>query len=351
MYLRQDHPPSVSASEIAVWKQCRQKWYWQYFLRVEPAVAHTKLAQGTMAHAGIAAALEGKSVDKAVADSAFDLKRGMTFSIDGEGLDMQEANDEIDTVSACVKKWDRESNLRERKLVESEVKWDVPVRDGKRFMKGVTWNGRMDALLNIGGYGLEPWGLEAKYVGQFRSEESVELSSQLAMYLLFMREGSNRNYTGILGRSPKLIYLQILNKQPGIPSVNKTGGISRSQINTDWDTYRETVVANGYNPEDYADVREKLANKRFWTEQVVTRSDARLAEERSALYDVSVEIMAKRKRVYMCDSPFLCKSCQFRDLCLETVRGRDPLNLVESGAYVSREKPVEDAEATADEPT
>ena len=183
--------------------------------------------------------------------------------------------------------------------------------------------------------------MDNEFIGSFRTEESVELSSQLAMYLLFMREH-------VAVTQPKLIYLQILNKVPGIPNVNKTGGISRSAINTDWDTYKDTVVANGYNPEDYADVREKLTNKRFWTEQVVTRADARLAEERSALYDVSVEIMAKRKRIYMCDSPFLCKSCQFRDLCLETVRGRDPLELIESGAYVSRDKPTEDAEVEAD---
>src|SRR6266566_9395498 len=102
MYLKNEHPPSVSASEIAVWKQCRQKWYWQYFLRLEPSVTHTKPAQGTMAHAGIAAALEGRSVDKAVADSAFDLKRTMALSIDGEDLGVEEANAEIDTVSACV---------------------------------------------------------------------------------------------------------------------------------------------------------------------------------------------------------------------------------------------------------
>jgi hypothetical protein len=341
MYLKQEHPPSVSASEIAVWKQCRQKWYWQYFLRVEPSVTHTKLAQGTMAHAGIAAALGGANVEQAVAKSAFDLDRDIPIEIDGELVGgMGTANDEIASVSSCVEKWDRESNLRERKLISSEVKWEVPARDGKRQMPGVTWNGRMDALLTIGGYGDEPWGLEAKFVGQFRSEESVELSSQLAMYLLFMREQT---------ANPKLIYLQILNKVPAVPNVNKTGGISRSPINTDWDTYRAAIVANGYYPEDYADIRERLSGKRFWTEQVVTRPEARLAEERSALYDVSVEIMAKRKRVYMCDSPFLCKSCQFRDLCLETVRGRDPLELIESGAYVSRDKPNEDAEVATDE--
>lgn len=340
MYLKQEHPPSVSASEIAVWKQCRQKWYWQYLLRLEPSVTHTKLAQGTMAHAGIAAALAGTSIGEAVAESAIDLKRFFPISVDGEDFGDYGAG-EIDTVASCVEKWDRESNLRERKLVSSELKWEVPARDGRRSMPGVTWNGRMDGILHIGGYGTELWGLETKYVGQFRSEQSVELSSQLAMYLLFMREQYSDD--------PKLIYLQILNKVPAIPSVNKTGGMSRSPINTDWETYRKAIVANGYEPQDYLDIQEKLSTKRFWKEQVVTRPPARLAEERSALYDVSVEIMAKRKRVYMCDSPFLCTSCQFRDLCLETVRGRDPINLVESGAYVPRDRPSEDAEAATDE--
>lgn len=294
-----------------------------------------------MAHAGIAAALAGTDIGAAVDATSRELARGVSISVDGENIDVY---DEVDTVTKCVEKWNRESSICDRKLIAFEVKWEVPARDGKRSMQGVTWNGRMDALLNIGGYGSERWGLEAKYVGQFRTEESVELSSQLAMYLLFMREQQAGMFP-----SPKLIYLQILNKVPAAPNVNKTGGISRSPINTDWDTYRETVVANGYDPENYADMREKLSTKRFWTEQVVTRSENRLAEERSALYDVSVEIMAKRKRIYMCDSPFLCKSCQFRDLCLETVRGRAPEMLVLSGAYVSRDRPSEDAEAVLEE--
>ena len=298
-----------------------------------------------MAHAGIAAALAGDLVHSAVANSAAEMGRMFSFHIGADDFAemKQESEDEIMTITNCVEKWNRESNIRERQLVSSEVKWEVPVRDGYRRAEGVTWNGRMDAIIKIGGYGEEKWGLEAKYVGQYRSEESVELSSQLAMYLLFMREAF------VNTPNPKLIYLQILNKMPGIPNVNKTGGISRSPINTDWDTYKQAIVANGYNPEDYADVREKLSTKRFWSEQVVTRPAERLAEERAALYDVTVEIMAKRKRVYMCDSPFLCKSCQFRDLCLETVRGHDPQNLIESGAYVSRDKPNDEAEAEVSE--
>ena len=59
--------------------------------------------------------------------------------------------------------------------------------------------------------------------------------------------------------------------------------------------------------------------------------------------------MASRKRIYMCDSPLLCSSCQFKELCLESVRGRDPQNLVEAGAFVSRDKPLEEAELEAAE--
>lgn len=336
MYLKHEHPPSVSASEIAVWKQCKQKWYWQYFLRLEPSVTHTKLAQGTMAHAGIAAALAGKNVHAAVQQSACDLQRDLQFTYEGVGLDIESADAEVDTVSACVNKWHDESDpLKQRELIWSEMAWEQPIVDGKRKLIGVTWNGRMDATINFMD---TSWGFEAKYVGQFRSEESVELSSQLAMYLCYMQT---------IGVS-KLLYLQILNKMPAIPNVNKTGGISRSQINTDWDTYRDTVLANGYSPADYEDMCEKLIGKTFWREQVVTRSPERLAEDRAALYDVSIELLAKRKRIYMCDSPFLCKSCQFRDLCLETVRGRDPQNLVESEAFISRDKPQDDAEVTAD---
>lgn len=341
MYLKQDHPPSVSASEIAVWKQCRQKWYWQYYLRIQPARTHTKLAQGTMAHAGIAAALRGTPISSAVEASAIEQKRGAILELDGEEFGPEGSQEEIEHVSECVRKWDRESNLRERELVASELEWEAPVLDGRRRLTGVNWTGRMDALINIGGYGTESWGLEAKFVGRFRTEESIELSSQLALYLLHMQQ--------VLGIAhPKLLYVQILNKAPAIPVVNKSGGISRSPISTDWDTYRDTVMAHGYDPEDYADMREKLSGKRFWSEQVVTRSTERLAVERGALYDVTADIMAKRKRIYMCDSPFLCSSCQFRDLCLENVRGRDPMELIETGAYVSRDKPLDDAEVTTD---
>jgi len=347
MYIKHEHIPTISASEIAVWKQCKQKWYWQYFMRVEPSVTHTKLAQGTMAHAGIAAALAGDNVRAAVAKSAAELSRTVALSIGEEDLDsaslLAEAEAEIDLVAGCVKKWDHESSYRQsgRKLIDSEAAWTMPIRDGSRnSMPDVTWNGRIDAFIAVPFSPNSVWGLEAKFVGQFRTPESVELSSQLAMYLMYMQHRGIEN--------PKLLYLQILNRLPAIPNVNKTGGISRSAITTDWETYKAAVVANGYDPEDYADMREKLAPRRFWTEQVISRPVERLIEDRASLYDCSIELMAKRKRIYMCDSPFLCKSCQFRDLCLETVRGRDPQNLIDAGAYVPRDKPQDDAEVEAD---
>jgi hypothetical protein len=333
MFIKHEHLPSISASEIAVWKQCKQKWYWQYFLRLQPAVTHTKLAQGTMAHAGIEAALWRRNVIDAVDKSSIEQQRSLSLSLGDQPI--EDTAEEVETVAACVMKWADESlELSGLRPIGTEIKWELPLRDGRRKMTGVTWNGRMDAVLTNG------WGLEAKFVGRFRSEESIDLSSQLAMYLLYL---DNRDV------QPGLLYLQILNKMPSTPSVNKTGGISRSQISTDWPTYRNAVLDNGYDPEDYVDMREKLAGKTFWREQIITRPTERLTEDRAALYDVSVDLMAKHKRIYMCDSPFLCSSCQFKELCLESVRGRDPQNLVESGAFVSRDKPSEEAEPEAAE--
>ena len=329
MFLKHEHLPTISASEIAVWKQCRQKWYWQYCLRLQPAVTHTKLAQGTMAHAGIEAALKRDNVWIAVRKSSVQQRRSLNLSLGDQVF--EEELEEVNAVAACVSKWAVESlELSGINAHSTEVTWEQPLRDGKRKMTGVTWNGRMDAILSSG------WGLEAKYVGRFRSQESIDLSSQLAMYLLYLGAAQ--------AGTPQLLYLQILNKMPAVPSVNKSGGMSRSQISTDWKTYREAVEDNGYDAADYLDMQEKLAGKVFWREQVITRPAERLAEDRAALYDVSVDLMAKNKRIYMCDSPFLCTSCQFKELCLESVRGRDPQNLVESGAFVSRDKPSEEAE-------
>ena len=222
MFLRHEHAPTISASEIAVWKQCRQKWYWQYYLRLQPAVTHTKLAQGTMAHAGIEAALKRESIMQAVVKSSAEQQRALALSLGDQPI--SDSIDEAGLVFDCVSKWANESlELSGVKALVTETKWELPLRDGKRKMTGVTWNGRMDALLDNG------WGLEAKFVGRFRSEESIDLSSQLAMYLLVLGEGTPQ---------PQLMYVQILNKMPAIPSVNKTGGISRSQINTD----RKSVV-------------------------------------------------------------------------------------------------------------
>ena len=319
MILKEAHSPTVSASEITTWKTCRQKWYWSYVRKIEPRQLVAPVRVGILGHIGIAEWLQGRSPRVAIEEH---VRRNADGRFAEETVDMEA---EAELAASVVERF--VATQAPRRLLHSEMDFTVPIaRMHKR-----SYQGFVDALTEDENG--DVWIEEFKFVKAFRAEEEVELSTQLGIYHLAMLQlGYN-----VLG----IRFHQILQKLPSKPSLNKNGSMSRQDILCTWEDYEHALIEAGLPPEHYFDdMFPKLGGKAFSKTFTLIRSREHVLKMRDELLAVSRDIFNPQKHIYMCDSTLTCRQCSFRDLCLETLRGRDPESLIES-AYQPRTRRVE----------
>ena len=116
------------------------------------------------------------------------------------------------------------------------------------------------------------------------------------------------------------IIYQIKSSIPKKPSLNKNGTMSRSEISSDWDTYRSALIDANLEPSDYLDMREKLSEKQFQKpiktyrtpETVIAfwENAVQLVREIQVFDERSTQTIAPRSF-----NQFNCPSCGMKALC------------------------------------
>lgn len=301
---------SISFTEIADWKTCRQRWAWKYQEGLKPIRYSEKIRIGTIAHALMEAYLKG--------DDALRRLREVKAEITPEGAFAEEI-DEIDRIGDLAKEVvDNYAFKNPLYAAGSEIPFAIKIPHTVTTLKGV-----IDAFTEAPGSNAL-WLTEFKFPQRFRAEEDLELSTQLLTYLWMGRQ-LGYNLAGVR-------YIQILPRIPEVPDQNKNGTTSRREIYTDWETYSRTVRERGEDPENYREeMVPKLEGKEFWKEFRLYRTPAQVDHYIQQLQHVARDIGAKRKRIYPCENAIHCGGCAYRNLCLEVARGKDPRPLIESG--------------------
>lgn len=166
------------------------------------------------------------------------------------------------------------------------------------------------------------WLIDFKVRKVIQAEGSLEFDYQLPAYVAALRQ------MGVTIRGAA--HLQIRAAVPGQPELLKaakdgTRKMSRAQIATDWPTYRETLLANELNPDDYLDVKAKL--KPFDVFSTIYRADEELFGVWEELNVTRIEIdqwhanpkrFAPRRLHTM-----QCRGCHYQEICLAELRGHD----------------------------
>lgn len=128
---------------------------------------------------------------------------------------------------------------------------------------------------------------------------------------------------------------QIKSSAPAVPKLNKNGTMSRSRVATDWATYRDELIRNGLDPEDYRGEMEPKLDVQFERQDIVVRSPEvasrtweeivlPAAREIGALYTGEVP----GPEMYRHMGPYNCKGCWARDYCNAELHGEDPNHLL-----------------------
>lgn len=312
MILSAIHRPEVSFSEILTWKTCRMRWFWSYHLNLAPITAKRPLSVGRMGHVGLAAYLQGEDWNAAIDKEAEEAIKHM-FQEDAEQLLQWR-----DTSKQLVTRYAQHYVNDRFKVLHVEVPFELKPRG----LRNNRWIGYIDTILQDESG--DNWLVEHKFPEQqFRSEEDMDLSTQIGMYQYI----ADRLGIKVIGT----IYNQILAKLPATPKINMNGSISRSEIYCDWETYADFVVANGGMSTDYiADMFPKLAGKEFFRRHFIYRPKTQVALYREELEAVTWSLIAKRKHIFMSDNAINCRGCSYKELCMEKARGRDPQNMIDS---------------------
>jgi len=305
----------VSYSEMQAWKTCRQKWYWSYGLQLEPSDIKMPLLFGQVAHAALDTFHRGenweKQIERALEQITVEMDARLT------GLCGEEKNSivspmlaELADIYGAVKRVvDYETALNIRVIPEHRFEVDL-LPDVKLigYIDGIIDKGPTVSLV------------EYKFVKRFYQEKSWDIASQVPIYEWAMeQEGRKVEYTSII---------EVLRDGPKEPEILKNGTVSRRAINTDWLTYKRAVIENGENPNNYEDMKEKLADRVFLKDTPIIRNSKSRALFVEQLKGVAREIVSEGHAIYMNDNLLTCSWCPFYELCMETGRGRDYTNLV-----------------------
>jgi hypothetical protein len=293
----------TSWSEISTWSACRMRWYFAYHRNLRPRRTATHITVGSLAHVGLAALHSGRPWPAAILaeaeaqmDNLFDEQRDELA--DAAGL----ASRLVDRYARTI--WRPDWTVL-----------DVEKRFGVRIPRtGVVLLGYMDAVIQ------EPdgsvWLAEFKFPkSRFRSPDDLELDGQIGAY----QWAARRLGYNVVGTK----FIQVLAKDPTTPKMNKDGSLSRAAITCDWDTYAACVQAAGLNPLDYLDMRAKLSGVQLQVETLLYRPDREIERFGRDLQQRVLEMRRKTKRIYRNENVFNCGMCQFREPCVEVMKGGD----------------------------
>jgi len=259
---------------------------------------------GRLGHIGLAAQLKGEPYAKAIHDFVEnDIAERDLFD-----EEIEEYREMKDLATALVARYlGRWGDTWEPLTVED--RFEIPIRGLKAKLRGY-----LDAIVKDENDRI--WLVERKFPqNQFRTEEDILLDGQLGVY----------QYAAIkLGYEVcGIIYDQILAKLPKEPKINKDGTISKARVRTDWETYKAKVIEQGLDPKDYIDMKPKLEDFEFFKRYQIYRPEGEIKAFARDMERRIWDMRRKKKHIYMAENSIMCGMCDYKELCVEQLKGGD----------------------------
>lgn len=335
----------LSTTERQEFKECRRRWDYSSLSRqsIEPNRPAIALWFGT----GIHYALEmyyKAHIDET--DEDFDivapwaywyqselkrLEESQTVLWDEQKAELEEMYKLGSSMLQNYAEWsvvaDTKIETGFKRVLYTEREFAVPIPNSAgepyRFIdgKGQEWEcwlvGRLDMVVED--FDGRIWVLDHKTSKDRLDEEILILDDQMTMYLWAAQQ--------ILHKPIEGCYYNVLRKKlPVVPEVLKSGkGLSKSKmIDTTYDVYLQAILDNGFDPADYEDILDHLANKKtgFFERVKVRRNQHEIAMAGRMLLLEAIDML---------NDPFIypnptrdCKwKCDYKDLCLALNRNDD----------------------------
>lgn len=330
---------TISYSRIQKYRDCRYAYDLYYRQGLRPRVQSRAPQLGTMVHAGLEHAIKGayRGAPDYIACATEGVLASFSESVAAGGQlgasDLEQL-EEIKTTALGLAtraveylqldQWETLCLPDGTPLIETEISADIP--GVGKFIAFVDWVARDKRDGNI-------WLIDHKVRKAFLNEEQEETGTQFAIYLHILRS---------MGIDVKgSLTFQIKAKLPAVPELTKKGTMSKAKISTDWETYRNALLAARLNVYDYLDMQEKLADVEFFRLTKMFRGEHEIetvwSEAVATAHEMARTDLAMTRNLR---SSFSCAQCSYRDYCLTELRGGDT-NFLRQVRYRHKDEPAQ----------
>lgn len=341
----------VSVSQLQSFMSCPKKWEYGYVEGLTPRVERDYLSVGKLCHKGMQESMRykwehegepGYCREKALGAAYIAMTVEHRKYVESHMFleeEMYDVNQILADAEAVFEQafWefgiDRYDVLTVRKngvdTPALELHFCIPCSGSKGL------HGYIDAILKDKHTGFT-WCTDYKFRKSLSPDTEEETNIQNAVYTKACAMlGINISGT---------MTWQHVNTPASTPAILKDGKVSRAKIKTTWAKYRDFLLANGKDPEDY---REEMEPKLADIEWYRATYEYRNVETVQRMWDECIVPTAKAvKKAWKGGNPrFLypwnCKMCQFRSLCQGELRGYDP-EFIRISEYIERSYTVGD---------
>lgn len=296
----------ITYSQIAAYLKCKKAWKYAYLDNLAPRVDRPALQLGTLVHTYLEAALKDESPRAAVQNKTEKYFKTRQFFDNELSLYM-----DLEHKANLIGERAYENLIKDYKVLSSEL---VEYQFTHNISDRIVLVGKVDAVVRHKRTNTN-WILDHKVRGTFQSQENEELNLQNAVYqAVLMKQGIET--VGSIGH-------QIFNDLPKIPKLNKDGTMSRAACKTDWQTYERSLLECNLNPNDYIEMKSKLDENIFFNYLLAYRNQTELENIWEEIVLPTIDSIAHDVDFTRSLSVWNCQTCQFKELCLESLRGID----------------------------
>ena len=335
----------VSVSQLQTFLSCRKKWAYGYIENLMPRVEREYLSIGKLCHKGMQTAMRAKW-EWPSNDWGWWREQGIkaikeewqSYLIETDFLDEELPEVDqllVDAISVFSQafgefepwKYNVYTLKKNGSLIPAlELHFVVPCQPTKGL------HGYIDAILEDKDTGFL-WCTDYKFRKSLSPDEEEAFNIQNAVYThACMKMGIP--VTGTMT-------WQHLNTPAADPQILKNGSISRAKIKTTWEHYKQFLMDNGENPDNY---EEEMVPKLADIEWYRPTYEYRNTETVEAVWKECVVPAARGVRsAYNAKAvnfrsmyPWNCKMCQFQSLCQGELRGYDA-SAIRLDEYTKRE--------------
>ena len=299
----------VSQPSIKLYKQCPQAYYYKKMENLVPKHTALPLQRGVILHSALEAYY--KQDKKKTWRKAIEEYREFW-----DGL-LEEEQVELyggDLLGDCVKIMEGYCRTYGDKPKEKVLAVEIDISENPvELLPGLFLSGRID-LISQDDKGT--WITEHKSHRKIPTEETRFLNTQTVLYQLaaeklgFKVDGIRWNY--------------LRTKLPTVPRVLKDGSLSRAKdIDTDYHTLLNAVVANGEDPKHYQEELERVKSNEFYVRRYSPKNEKVTAAILADIRNVAPLMDRMARYPYRCLDTRTCKSCCYKTLCQAELLGLD----------------------------